>query len=50
MDVRCEYIEKAVVDSRQRVVLQLGGGDRASGYQILTIKKQLEMLNRASEF
>jgi hypothetical protein len=35
----CEYIEQAVADSRQGVVLQLGGW--AWGYQLLTVKNKL---------
>jgi mitochondrial fission protein ELM1 len=39
MEGSCEYIEKAVADSRQGVVLQLGG--LAWGYQIITVKNML---------
>jgi hypothetical protein len=35
----CEYIEEAVADSRQGLVLQLGG--RARCYQLLTVKTYL---------
>jgi hypothetical protein len=36
MEGRCEYIEKAIADSRQSMVLQLGGWARCK--QLLTVK------------
>jgi hypothetical protein len=37
MEGSCEYIERAVADSRQRVVLQLEGWARCK--QLITVKK-----------
>jgi hypothetical protein len=50
MEDSCEYIDQAVADSRQRVVLQLGR--LGEGLKISHIKKKAyyEMLHRASEF
>jgi hypothetical protein len=39
----CEYIEQAVADSRQGVVLQLGGWARC--YQLLNVKKLIMLRN-----
>ena len=39
MEGRCEYIEKAIADSRQGVVVQLGGW--ATCLQLLAIKNTM---------